>query len=83
MATVTVSSRGQIVLPKRIRDELSIHEGDRVEVRREGNRIVLDPAARHAKEKDWRSWRGTLAGTTALEDHLREHREEVARERLP
>lgn len=70
MSTVTVSSRGQIVLPKRIRDELSIHEGDRMEIRRDGNRIVLDPAARHPKEKNWRAWRGTLAGTTALEDHL-------------
>ena len=83
MATVTVSSRGQIVLPKRIRDELEIHEGDRMEIRRDGNRIVLDPATRQPDEKDWRAWRGALAGTTALEDHLKEHREEVARERLP
>lgn len=83
MATVTVSSRGQIVLPKRLRDELSIHEGDRIEVRREGDRIVLDTAVARSQERDWRAWRGALAGTTALEDHLREHREEVARERLP
>lgn len=84
MATVTVSSRGQIVLPKQLRQELSIREGDQVEVRREGNRIVLDPAAdRHPKESDWRAWRGALAGTRTLEDHLQEHREEVARERLP
>jgi AbrB family looped-hinge helix DNA binding protein len=82
MATVTVSSRGQIVLPKRLRAELSIHEGDRVEIRREGNRLVLDPSVR-PPEQDWRAWRGTLAGTTALEDHLKEHREEVAREHLP
>jgi hypothetical protein len=31
--------------------------------------------------KDWRDWRGILAGTDALEDHLREHREEVAKDR--
>jgi virulence-associated protein VagC len=53
-----------------------------VEIRREGNRLVLDPSVR-PPEQDWRAWRGTLAGTTALEDHLKEHREEVAREHLP
>jgi len=83
MATVTVSSRGQIVLPKRIREELSIHEGDRMEVRREGERIVLDLAAPSPQRTSWRSWRGALAGSTALEDHVKEHREEVASERLP
>ena len=83
MATVTVSSRGQIVLPKRIRDELSIHEGDRVEIQREGNRIVLAPATAPPQRTDWRAWRGVLAGTTALQDHVKEHQEEVANERLP
>lgn len=31
--------------------------------------------------KDWRGWRGILAGTDALEGHLREHREEIAKGR--
>ncbi len=70
--------QGQIVLPKRIREELSIHEGDRVEIRREGKRIVLDLAAAPPRKKDWRAWRGTLAGSTALQDHVKEHREEVS-----
>jgi len=77
--TVTVLSGGQIALPERIRDELSIGEGDQVEVRREGSWIVIHPTALHPEGKDWRAWRGTLAGTTTLEGHLREHREEVAR----
>ena len=83
MPTVTVSSRGQIVLPMRIPDELSIHEGDRVDVRREGKRIVLDLAAPSPQRTSWRSWRGALSCSTALEDHAKEHREEVASERLP
>jgi predicted DNA-binding antitoxin AbrB/MazE fold protein len=28
-------------------------------------------------EEDWRRWRGMLAGTSALRNHEREHREEV------
>jgi AbrB family looped-hinge helix DNA binding protein len=83
MATVTVSSKGQMVLPKRIREDLAIREGDRVELHREGDRIVLEPALKAGSQRSWRSWRGALAGSPALRDHLREHAEEVARERLP
>ncbi|HLE82813.1 MAG TPA: AbrB/MazE/SpoVT family DNA-binding domain-containing protein [Thermoanaerobaculia bacterium] len=83
MATVTVSSKGQIVLPKRLREDLAIREGDRVELHREGDRIVLEPALKTGSQRSWRSWRGALAGSPALRDHLREHAEEVARERLP
>ena len=32
---------------------------------------------------DWRRWEGILAGTNALDDHQREHRAELERERLP
>jgi AbrB family looped-hinge helix DNA binding protein len=83
MTTATVSSKGQIVLPKRLRDEMSIREGDRVEVSRDDDRIVLRLIGRSRAPSDWRRWRGVLRGTTALEDHLREHREEVEGDRLP
>lgn len=83
MATATISSKGQIVLPKQLREEMELREGDRVEVGREGDRIVLRPVGPHRGDADWRSWRGTLSGSEALADHLREHREEVSAERLP
>jgi len=38
---VRVSSRGQIVLPKRLRDELGIHEGDYVSVWRTRDGFVV------------------------------------------
>lgn len=84
MATVTVSSKGQIVLPKRLREDLQIREGDRVELRREEDHIVLQPTPKaKAGKTSWRGWRGSLLGTKALQDHEREHAEEVAGERLP
>lgn len=79
MTTVTVSSKGQIVLPKQLREELEIREGDRVELRREENRIVLELTPRSERPRHWQDWRGSLAGTSALEEHLREHREESER----
>jgi AbrB family looped-hinge helix DNA binding protein len=83
MTTVTISSKGQIVLPKRLREEMSIREGDRMELLREDDRLVLRPVARPAREQDWRRWRGTLAGSSALADHVEDHREEIERDRLP
>jgi AbrB family looped-hinge helix DNA binding protein len=83
MTTATVSSKGQIVLPKQLRDELSIREGDRVEISREQDHIVLRLIEDRGTTSDWRRWRGVLSGSDALEEHLREHREEVAADRLP
>lgn len=83
MARVTVSSKGQIVLPKHLRDELSIREGDLLSVHREYDRLVLERCDAPNSARDWRSWRGSIAGSGALEEHVREHAEEVARDRLP
>jgi len=43
MALVKVRSRAQITLPAEVRDELGIDEGDLLEARVEGNRIILEP----------------------------------------
>ncbi len=39
-----VSSKGQVVIPKEVRDRLGIKPGTILEVRIEGRRIVLEPA---------------------------------------
>jgi AbrB family looped-hinge helix DNA binding protein len=43
MITITVQQRGVITLPKRVRDTLSITEGEVLAVRTEGNALVLEP----------------------------------------
>jgi AbrB family looped-hinge helix DNA binding protein len=83
MSVVTVSSKGQIVLPKELREELEIQEGDSLEIQREGDGLHLRRLSSSAPPAEWRAWRGILAGSGALEEHLREHREEIERERLP
>jgi AbrB family looped-hinge helix DNA binding protein len=50
MPLAKVKQKGQVTIPAGIRDELGLHEGDYVEVSREGSRIVLTPqevAPRH------------------------------------
>ncbi|HNU10107.1 MAG TPA: AbrB/MazE/SpoVT family DNA-binding domain-containing protein [Rubrivivax sp.] len=45
METVTLSTKGQVVLPKRVRDALRLKAGQRMTIAIEGRRIVLEPAA--------------------------------------
>lgn len=44
MPTATVTSKGQITIPKVVRDELGLREGDRVAFRvLEDGRVVVEP----------------------------------------
>ncbi len=78
MEIVRVSSKGQIVIPKRIREQLGIGQGDACEVEVREGEMVLRPVRQGG---DWRRWQGLLRGTRALEEHLHEHRREVEHDR--
>ncbi|MEW6364917.1 MAG: AbrB/MazE/SpoVT family DNA-binding domain-containing protein [Acidobacteriota bacterium] len=78
----TVVGEGQVTIPAPLREALHIHEGDELDVALDGERIVLSRAARRGQMKDWRRWEGLLEGSGAVEEHLREHREEIEREGL-
>ncbi|MBI4700915.1 MAG: AbrB/MazE/SpoVT family DNA-binding domain-containing protein [Deltaproteobacteria bacterium] len=80
MLAVCVSSKGQVVIPRDVRAKLGLRQGDRLEVSLDGELIVLRRIDREPDRRDWRRWEGVLAGTTALQDHLAEHREEVERD---
>jgi len=73
MATLftTVSSKGQIVIPAEIRQELGIHAGTKIAIEREDNHLVLQPVT----DQFIRSLRGYAKGATSLiEAREREHR---------
>jgi AbrB family looped-hinge helix DNA binding protein len=66
-----VSSKGQIVIPADLRDELGITSGTQVAIHRENDRLVLQPIT----EEFIRSRRGCLKGPDSLvEAREREHR---------
>ncbi len=81
MLTVTLSSKGQIVLPQGIRQTLGLQEGDKLEVTLRDRMVLLAPVPAE-RATGWQRWRGELAGTDALAEHLTEHAAEVERERL-
>jgi antitoxin PrlF len=75
-----MSSKGQLTVPKSVRDALGIDEGDEVIFRVEGNRAVL------ARTPDFLSLAGTIAvpaakRNAAWDDVIRRTRSERAKAR--
>lgn len=78
MASVVVSSKGQVVLPKAVRAKLGISRGVRLTVEMRGDTVCLTPEDKGTAT--WRGWKGILKGQDALADHVKEHRLEVEAE---
>jgi AbrB family looped-hinge helix DNA binding protein len=69
---VRVGRRGQMVLPKAVREALGVNEGDQLWVEVEGNRVILRPVSSLVRES-----LGLLRGTWGEEiaSYLKEERE--------
>jgi AbrB family looped-hinge helix DNA binding protein len=70
----TVSTKGQLVIPAAIREELGIEPGTRVAIRREGGRVILDPQGLPAKLRRIDEMMGYTAGGPSMTDELLEER---------
>lgn len=79
MAVVRLSSKGQLVIPKAIRDALGLKRGSMCRMGIEDARLVVEPVPMDEKV-EWRRWRGRIRGTGAVQAHLREHRREITRD---
>lgn len=73
MTTVTVSSKGQIVVPKRIRDALRLKPGMRLQVELQGDRLVLKPLHEGIADHLY----GRFRGGDLTDDLEAEHRREM------
>jgi antitoxin PrlF len=81
----TVSTKGQIVIPSAVREELEIEPGTRVAVRVDGGRIILDPETLAAKLRKIKEMRGCTAGGPSgtdllIEERRKERERELAEE---
>lgn len=76
MARTVLSRKGQIVIPAEVRARRELREGDRFEVIEQGEDLLL----RRLPRNPLLELRGILAGTGALEELLRDHELEIARE---
>jgi AbrB family looped-hinge helix DNA binding protein len=82
MATTTVSSKGQVVIPRALREKYGLTSGTRLEVAESDRGLVLTPfkqARRAGRQAGWRTLRGSAKGSNALKQHLAEHRRDAKR----
>jgi len=73
--THRVGPKGQVVIPKELRDELGIRPGDEVSFWRDGDHVALRPAGRQ------RPLRGRFRGAKLTEELERERALDQRRER--
>lgn len=74
-----VSARGQVLIPKKIRETVHIEKGDELEIDVRGDSIVLRPIRRF-KAKRWRDYAGI--GEGVVEGHLKDRKKEIADENV-
>ena len=82
MATTTVSSKGQVVIPRALRVKYRLASGTRLEVAESDEGLLLTPVKRTRsshRAAGWRTQRGSAKGTGALKEHLAEHHREAKR----
>jgi AbrB family looped-hinge helix DNA binding protein len=75
-----IGERGQIVIPKEIRDKLRLEKGMILNVETSGDNdsIVLRPMRK--KKKGWREWIGTFEGEGLIREYLTDKKKEKERE---
>lgn len=74
METITVSSKGQVAIPKAIRNQLGLSAGTRLQLEVRRNELVL------TKAQDWRELGGAARGTHLLNAYERQKALEKDRE---
>ncbi|NUO07113.1 MAG: AbrB/MazE/SpoVT family DNA-binding domain-containing protein [Candidatus Brocadia sp.] len=53
MKTLTISQKGQVAIPKEIRDTLHIKAGDQLTFRVKKGKIILEPAVNIPRSQAW------------------------------
>ena len=70
----TVTSKGQFVIPAKLRRKHGIRKGTRVAITEDNNRLVLQPINKEFIESLWGSWKGEPSASDFLmKERRREH----------
>jgi len=72
MTTATVSSSGQIAIPKAVRDRLHLEAGTQLSIDVQGEQLVIKRVDRDYP--DWRTMRGMARGGESLTEALLKER---------
>jgi AbrB family looped-hinge helix DNA binding protein len=79
MTKATISSKGQIAIPKAVRQRLNLKAGTEISIDVQGEALVMKRLVRNYP--DWRTMQGMVRGGASLTQALEaEHRAELIRE---
>jgi AbrB family looped-hinge helix DNA binding protein len=79
MTKTKISSKGQIAIPKAVRDRLDLKAGTEISIDVQGEALVMRRLVRNLP--DWRTMQGMVPGGESLTQALEaEHRAELARD---
>jgi AbrB family looped-hinge helix DNA binding protein len=76
MEKARLSSKGQLVLPRNIREQLRLKSGNEFSVEIEGGKIILEPLSAE-RSTHWSRWRGACKGESLLDALKTEHQKEM------
>ncbi len=77
MAVTSLSVKGQIVIPKALREALGLGPGDKFVVLREGDTIILKPLKKNVAAALYGRYQGLDLLSDLEEEHLQEAQREV------
>lgn len=72
MTTAKISSKGQVAIPKKVRERLNLKAGTEVVIDVQGEALVMKRMVRELP--DWRTMRGMAKGGGSLTQALEEER---------
>jgi len=79
MAIVIVSTKGQIVIPKEVREKFGLRPGTKIDVKLKGNEITLKPMRENISDVLYGKYRGVDLLKDLKEEHYREVKREFVR----
>jgi antitoxin PrlF len=74
----TVSQKGQVTIPKAIRDRFGLHDGSVIEFRMEAGKLIVVKLAPRDPLDKWRG-RGRLPNGKSVDEYLKIARDENCR----
>ena len=78
MNKATISSKGQIAIPKAVRERLNLKAGTEVSIDVQGEALVMKRLVRNYP--DWHTMRGMFRGADLLKDLTDDRAAEIARD---
>ncbi|RJQ30974.1 MAG: AbrB/MazE/SpoVT family DNA-binding domain-containing protein [Peptococcaceae bacterium] len=79
MHVTSISTKGQVVIPKKIREVMGIKSGTRFKVDLEGNRVILIPVGEYVADELYGKFKDTDLLGELSKEHAGELKKEIGR----